>query len=147
MKLRSRQRRSCGIFKLTGLIGAHFGELVRRLWTPHPDIGRGRPWNLSFPDWVLLAVIYLRTNPSERQLAVLFDDSQKQVDRVLHNVLPVLGERLGLAPTDQRELWIVDGTLIPTHDRTWTALCKNYRRSVNVQVIVLRRDRKVGLRG
>jgi hypothetical protein len=33
--------------------------------------------------------------------------------------------------------------LIPTRDHTRTALCKNYRRSVNVQVVVRRRDRRV----
>jgi hypothetical protein len=67
-----------------------------------------------------LATMYLRTNLTERQLAVLFGVSQKQVDRVLHDVVSPLGGLLGPAPTDQRELWIVDGTLIPTHDHART---------------------------
>jgi hypothetical protein len=115
--------------------------LVRRLRVTRPDTGR--PWGLSFPDRVLMATIYLRTNLTERQLAVLFDVSQKQVDRVLHDLMAPLGDLLGPAPSDQRELWIVDGILIATRDHPRTALCKNYRRSVNVQVVVRRRDRRV----
>lgn len=51
---------------------------------------------------------------TDRQLAVLFDVSQKQVDRVRHDLVRLLGELVAPAPTDRRELWIVDGTLIPT---------------------------------
>jgi hypothetical protein len=64
-----------------------------------------------------------------RQRAVLFAVSQKQVDRVLHDLLAGLGDLLGPTPTDWRELWIVDGTMTATRDHTRTALCKNYRRS------------------
>lgn len=39
-----------------------------------------------------MAVMYLRTNLTERQLAVVFDVSQKQVDRVLHDLVRLLGE-------------------------------------------------------
>lgn len=143
MKLRAKYLRSFEMTALTGLSGTHFGELVRRLWAVHPDSGRGRPWGLSFPDRVLMATLYLRTNLTERQLAVLFAVSQKQADRVLHDLLAHLSTLLGPAPTDQRELWVVDGTLIPTRDHTRTALCKNYRRSTNVQVVVRRRDRSI----
>ncbi|MGW5462401.1 transposase [Streptomyces sp. NPDC003996] len=45
--------------------------------------------------------------------------------------------------TDRRELWVVDGTLIPVHDQKRTAKSKNYRRSVNVQIICQTRDRRV----
>jgi hypothetical protein len=103
----------------------------------------GLPWSLSFLDQELLTTLYLRTNLTERQLAVLFDISQKQVDRVLHDLLNPPGNLLDPAPTDERELWIVDGTLLPTRDRTRTALGKTYRRSVNVQVVARRRDRRV----
>ncbi len=143
MKLRTRHLLFTQIYELTGLTGAQFGEAVRRLWTLRPDTGRGRPWALTFPDRVLVSTTYLRTNLTQRQLAVLFDVSQKQVDRVLHDLLPVVGQLLGPPRMDHRELWIVDGTLIPTRDHTKTALCKNYRRSVNVQVVVRRRDRSV----
>ena len=49
---------------------------------------------------MLLTTLYLRTNLTERQLAVLFDISQKQVDRVLHDLLDPLGDLLGSALTD-----------------------------------------------
>jgi hypothetical protein len=125
------------------LTGAQFGEVVSPLWALRPDTGRGHPWHLSFVDRVLATTLYLRTNLTERQLAVLFNISQKQVDRVLNDLVPSLGELLGPARRDHRELWIVDGTLIPTRDHTKTAMCKNYRRSVIVQVVVRRRDRRV----
>lgn len=143
MKLRAKYLRSHEIYELTGLSGTHFGEVVRRPWLQHPDRGRGHPWGLLFPDRVLLTTIYLHTNLTERQLAVISGVSQKQVDRVLHDLMAPLGELLGAAPTDRRELWVVDGTLIPTRDHGRTALCKNYRRSVNTQVVVRRRDRKI----
>ncbi len=143
MKLRARYLRSSQIYELTELSGPRFGEVVRRLRTLRPDTGGGRPWGLSFPDRVLLATMYLRTNLTERQLSVLFDVPQKQVDRVPHDLMPVLGDLLGPPSRDRRELWVVDGTLIPTRDHTKTALCKNYRRSLNVQVVVRRRDRSV----
>lgn len=55
-----------------------------------------RPWNLPFPDRVLLTTMYLRTNLTERQLSVLFGVSQKQVDRVLHDLMTPLGDPLAL---------------------------------------------------
>ena len=52
-------------------------------------------------------------------------------------------ELLGPPPADRRELWVLDGTLIPVHDHTRTAKSKNYRRSVNIQVVCRARDRRV----
>ncbi|MEU5023098.1 transposase [Streptomyces milbemycinicus] len=46
-------------------------------------------------------------------------------------------------PTDRRKLWLVDGTLIPVHDRKRTAKSKNCRRSVNARVVCRARDRRV----
>jgi hypothetical protein len=40
--------------------------------------------------------MYLRTNLTERQLSVLFGVSQKQVDRVLHDLMTPLGDPLAL---------------------------------------------------
>jgi hypothetical protein len=37
----------------------------------------------------------------------------------------------------------VDGTLIPVHDKTKTAKAKDYRRSVNVQIVYRDRQRRV----
>jgi hypothetical protein len=79
---------------------------------------------------------------TQRQVAVLFGVSQKQEGRFLHDLVAALGELLAPMSTDRRDLWIVDDTLIP-RDHTRTALRKNYRRSVNVQVVVRRRNRQV----
>ena len=143
MHLRTRSLCSADIAVLTGMDAPQFGELVRRIWMIRPDSGRGRPWGLSFPDRVLLVATYLHTNLTTRQLGVLFSVSQSQIERVIQDITPVLSSLLGPPPTDRRELWVVDGTLIPTRDHTRTALCKNYRRSVNVQVVCRRRDRRV----
>jgi hypothetical protein len=91
----------------------------------------------------MVATLYLGTHLTERQLAGLLGVSQKQVDRVLDDLLPALSELLSLEPTDRRELWIVDGKSIPTRDHTPTALRRNYRSSTNVQVVERRRDRRV----
>ncbi|WP_202919657.1 hypothetical protein [Streptomyces adustus] len=42
-----------------------------------------------------------------------------------------------------RELWVVDGTQMPVHDQRRSAKNKNYRRSVNVQIVCRARDRRV----
>jgi hypothetical protein len=128
---------------LTGLSGNQFGLLCSRLWERRPDSRRGRPWQLSFPDRVLLVTTAWRTNLTERQLAAVFNVSQSQVDRIIHDLTPHVAALLGPPPTDRRELWIVDGTLIPVEDHTRTALSKNYRRSTNIQIVCRYRDRRV----
>jgi hypothetical protein len=109
----------------------------------HPDGRRGRPWALSFADRLFLVALALRTNLTEQQLASLFSIPQAQVDRVVRDLTGPLGRLLGPPPRDRRELWIVDGTLIPTRDHSRSAKSKNYRRSANVQVVCRRRDRRV----
>jgi hypothetical protein len=143
MRLRTRTLRSTTICDLTGLNGNQFGLLCVTLWSRRPDRRRGRPWGLPFCDRVLLVTLALRTNLTERQLAALFDVSQSQVDRTVRDLTPHLAALLGPAPTDRRELWVVDGTLVPVRDHTRSAISKNYRRSANVQVVCRRRDRKV----
>ncbi|MEE1670629.1 transposase [Streptomyces sp. WAC07094] len=78
-----------------------------------------------------------------QQLGSLFGISHAAAHRVIARLAPPLAELLGPPPTDRRELWVVDGTLIPVHDQELTAKSKNYRRSVNVQVICRARDRRV----
>ena len=131
------------IHAFTGLSDAAFSELVARIWAVRPDNTPVRPWSLSFPDRVLLVVMSLRTNLTERQIAWIFSTTDSTVDRVVHDVSPHLAGLLGPAPIDKRYLWIVDGTLIPTEDHKRSAKSKNYRRSVNVQVVCRRKDRQV----
>ncbi|MGI5518135.1 transposase [Streptomyces sp. CA-106131] len=117
--------------------------LVEQLWEIKPDAGRGRPWSLPFPDRVLLVVLAYRTNLTMQQLGCLFGISHAAAHRVMSRLAEPLAKLLGPPPTDRRELWIVNGTLIPVHDQQRTAKSKNYRRSVNVQIVCRARDRRV----
>lgn len=143
MSLRASRCSEDEIRDWTGLPGRCFAEVVARLWQARPDRRRGRPWSLGFADRVLLVVLALRTNLTERQLAHLFSTTDSTVDRVVHDLAPVLAALLGPAPVDRRELWVVDGTLVPVRDHSRSARSKNYRRSANLQVVTRRRDRRV----
>jgi hypothetical protein len=143
ISLDARTIRPLDIRSWTGLNVKQYTELVHRLWGTHPDTGLGRPWALEFPTRVLLLTLAYRTNLTHRQLADLFGVGAATVHRVIADLGPALAGLLGPPPTDRRELWVVDGTLIPVHDHSRTAKSKNYRRSVNVQVVARARDRRV----
>ncbi|MGI5133542.1 transposase [Streptomyces sp. CA-106110] len=131
----------------TGLTGPQMQHLVEQLWERRPEADHGRNWALPFPDRVLLLVLAYRTNLTRQQLASLFETTDSTVHRVISPLAPLLGELLGPPPGDRRELWVVDGTLIPVHDHTHTAKSKNYRHSVNVQVVCRARDRRIAALG
>ncbi|MGV9563707.1 transposase [Streptomyces sp. NPDC003480] len=76
-------------------------------------------------------------------LGLLFGVSHAAAHRAIDRLAEPLAELLGPPPTDRRELWVVDGTLIPVHDQRRTARSKNYRRSVNVQIVCRARGRRV----
>lgn len=70
-----------------------------------------------------------------RQLAPLFGISPAGA----HRVIDRLGPHLALAPARRPgagEVLIVDGALVPTHDRQVSASSKNYRYSTNLQVLI-----------
>jgi Helix-turn-helix of DDE superfamily endonuclease len=117
--------------------------LTRQRQPPAP----GRPWGLALPVRVLLVLIHLRTNLTTRGLAALFDTSQSAVDRIIHHVVPVLARTLHPDPDTSDHPWIIDGTLIPVHDQSITAISKNYRRSVNTQLIICSQRRRVLVAG
>ncbi|GHG83586.1 hypothetical protein GCM10018779_66740 [Streptomyces griseocarneus] len=101
------------------------------------DPGRpGCPWSLSLEDRVLLAAMYCRTNLSMLQLAPLFEISTAAVGRIIKRHGPLLT----LAPAKRRpgsnDVLIVDGTLVPTRDRSVAASSKNHRYSTNTQVLI-----------
>jgi Helix-turn-helix of DDE superfamily endonuclease/DDE superfamily endonuclease len=103
----------------------------------------GRPWKLSLPVRLLLVLIHLRTNLTTRALAALFATSQSAVDRIIHHLVPVLARALRPVPDTSDYPWIIDGTLIPVHDQSITAISKNYRRSINTQIIICAHRRRV----
>src|SRR5262245_35191376 len=70
-----------------------------------------------------------------RQIGPLFGVSHSAA----HRVIDTLGPLLALAPMRRRrveQVSIVDGTLIPTRDRTLATRSKNYRYSTNLQVAI-----------
>ncbi|MFD8423538.1 transposase [Streptomyces sp. NPDC059466] len=143
MRLRLTHCTSADLRAWTGLTGPQMHRVVERLWATAPDAGRGRRWALPFPDRALLLVLAYRTNLTMQQLGALFGISDSAVHRTVDRLAGPLAALLGPPPTDKRELWLVDGTLIPVHDKKRTAKSKNYRRSVNVQIVCRARDRRV----
>jgi DDE family transposase/DDE superfamily endonuclease len=147
MRLRLAHCTSGGLRAWTGLTGPQMQYLVAQLWELASDTGRGRPWSLPFADRTLLVVLAYRTNLTMQQLGSLFGISHAAAHRVMTRLAAPLAELLGPPPADKRELWVVDGTLIPVHDRQRTAKSKNYRRNVNVQIVCRARDRRVAAVG
>ena len=112
--------------RLVGIVRRRGGE----------QCGSGRRWGLSLADRVLLVAVYYRTNLTLRQVALLFGISKSAAGRVVDH----LGPYLMLSPVRRRtspeQVLIVDGTLVPTHDRNIAASSKNYRYSTNLQVVI-----------
>jgi len=124
----------------TGLSPRTFRRLVaqveRRGGRLVADGIKGRQWLLPLADRVLLVATYYRTNLTMRQLAPLFGIKTAAV----HRIVDRLGPFLALAPARRKygpdTVLIVDGTLVPTRDHTVAAQSKNYRYSVNMQVMI-----------
>jgi len=121
----------------TGLSVRQFRKLVRVVaGRGGEQTGTGRRWGLSWADRVLLVAVYYRTNLTFRQVALLFGISKSAANRVVDHLAPLLA----LSPVTRKHspdtVLIVDGTLVPTHDRTMSASSKNYRYSVNMQVVI-----------
>jgi Transposase DDE domain/Helix-turn-helix of DDE superfamily endonuclease len=111
---------------------------ARHRISPHP----GRPWGLPLTVTVLLVLIHLHTNLT-RALAARFDTSQSTVDRIIHHLVPVLTSTLRPETDTSTNPWIIDGTPIPVHDQSITAISNNYRRSLNTQIIICAHRRRV----
>jgi hypothetical protein len=124
----------------TGLSVDQFQELVRIVaGRGGEQAGVGRRWGLSLADRVLLTTVYYRTNLTFRQIALLFGISKSAANRVVDHVAPLLvlpEVTVPEGPDSADTVLIVDGTLIPTHDRSVSASSKNYRYSVNMQVVI-----------
>ena len=105
---------------------------------------RGRPWSCALPARVLIACTALRTNLTFRELAASFAISKSAAHRMVSTMTTQLAALAGeRRPSDRRESWVVDGTLIPTRDHRCAARSKNYRWSCNAQILVRRRDLRV----
>jgi len=121
----------------TGLSVRQFQELVRIVaGRGGEQAGVGRRWGLSLADRVLLTTVYYRTNLTFRQVALLFGISKSAANRVVEHLAPLLALAPVSTPHSPDTVLIVDGTLVPTHDRDMSASSKNYRYSVNMQVVI-----------
>ncbi|MFG3065017.1 transposase [Streptomyces sp. NPDC048231] len=120
----------------TGLSPRCFGKLVTTVRRETAaDTHRGRPWGLPLKDRILLVAAYWRTNLTMRQLAPLFGVSKSAADRIIDH----LGPLLALQPRKRLRkdtVLIVDGTLVPTRDRSIAEQSKNYRYSTAHQVVI-----------
>ncbi|MEV6527298.1 transposase [Longispora sp. NPDC051575] len=127
------------IYPFTGLTPRQFKRVVavvrRRGGPVIADRRPGRQWTLVLADRVLLLAVYYRTNLNMRQVALLFGVSTTAAHRIIDRLAPLLDtepvRRMG-----PDEICIVDGTLVPVHDRRMAASSKNYRHSVNLQVLI-----------
>ena len=115
--------------------------VIHRLAYEHQ---RGRPWSCSLAQRILITCTALRTNLTFRELAASFAISKSAVHRIVSTMTPRLAAlAIENGPSDRRESWVVDGTLIPTRDHRRAARSKNYRYSCNAQVLIRRRDLRV----
>ncbi len=121
----------------TGLSVRQFGKLVGIVrGRGGEQTGTGRRWGLTLADRVLLVAVYYRTNLTLRQVAPLFGVSKSAAGRVVDHLAPLLVLAPVRKPHGPATVLIVDGTLVPTHDRTMAASSKNYRYSTNLQVVI-----------
>ena len=102
-----------------------------------------RPRGSPLPVRVGLVLIHLPTNLTTRARAAVFDTSQSSVDPIIHHLVPVPAHARRPAADHSTYPRIIDGTLIPVHDQSITAISKNYRRSVNAQIITCAHRRRV----
>jgi hypothetical protein len=110
------------------------------------EVRRGRPWRLPLEDRVLLVAAYWRTNLTMRQYALLVGVSKSSADRIIDHLAPLLALQPVRRPRKDT-VFIVDGTLVPTRDRSVAASSKNYRYSTNHQVVINADTRLVTLVG
>lgn len=119
----------------SGLTESQFARLVALVRRRGGDVQRGRPWRLPLEDRVLLVATYWRTNLTLRQVAPLFGVSKSAADRILDHLAPLLAISPARRPRKET-VYIVDGTLVPTRDRSIAASSKNYRYSTNLKVVI-----------
>jgi len=131
-------RQSAWIVPFTGLSVRQFRQVVgvkRRGGEVIADRRPGRQWTLVLADRVLLLAVYYRTNLNMRQVALLFGVSTTAAHRIIDRLAPLLDTEAVPAMGPQ-QVCIVDGTLVPVHDRDVAASSNNYRHSANLQVLI-----------
>lgn len=132
-------------------------ELIARCWQVHSgrqpgDLGR-YAFMMPFGKAVSMILIMARHNLAQQLTGDLFGVSQATVSRVWRHLLPIIGQvtaldRSRLADALQRGLVLLDGTPIPTGDRTGTGTGttkynkKHHKQALGLQVAAFR-DRRL----
>lgn len=121
----------------TGLGLRQFNKLIPALRREGTDpVRKSRPWSLPLQDRVLLVAAYQHTNLTLRQLLPAV--RHLQADGVTGS--SIASGRLSPSSPGWRYrkdiVLIVDGTLVPTHDRVVAASSKNHRHSTNHQAVI-----------
>jgi hypothetical protein len=80
-------------------------------------------------------MLLVLTNLTTRGLAALFGTSPSAADRIIDHLLPVPAQPLQPATDTSHHAWIIDGTVLPVHHQSITAISTNYRPSINTQII------------
>ena len=137
-----------------GLTRAQMTELIARCWQVHSgrqpgDLGR-YAFVMPFGKAVSMVLIMARHNLAQQLTGDLFGISQATVSRVWRHLLPIIGQvtaldRSRLADALQRGLVLLDGTPVPTGDRTGTGTTnynkKHHKQALGLQVAAFRDGR------
>lgn len=129
----------------TGLSENQILELVARVWEIMDSRRErsGRRRRLGLYRQVVMVLVMVRHNLGQAVVADLFEVSQPTVSRIYRRILPLIGEALCLHVPDLAEavrgrVLLVDGTLIPTGNRTGHSddySGKRHRSGMNIQVL------------
>ena len=132
------------MYHTTGLTKEQIAELCALISREHPGFNkpRGRKRALGLFKSVLVALMYLRRNRVQHELAELFGVSQATISRIITAMVPrivaVLAEVVPAADDlDPSVQLLVDGTLVPcwswkAHPELWSG--KHRTTGLNVQV-------------
>ncbi|MCV7196553.1 helix-turn-helix domain-containing protein [Mycobacterium angelicum] len=103
------------VYALTGVTVA---EVDRSTAITDPGHRPGRPPGLTHRDRVLLTLVALRTNLTERALAAIFDTSQPTAHRIIRDLTAAVAGLFVPDQFDDTDTLLLDGTLIPVHDQS-----------------------------
>ncbi|RPF20338.1 transposase family protein [Myceligenerans xiligouense] len=132
-----------------GLTGAQTAELIARCWQVHtgrPD-GDRYDFTLPFGRAVTMVLIIARHNLPQQLTGDLFGIAQATVSRIWRYLIPMIGQvtaldRKHLADALERGTVLIDGTPIPTGNRTGTGTtnyaAKHHKQALGVQVAAFR---------
>lgn len=128
-----------------GLTPAQTSELIARAWQVHD----GRPpaerenFTMPFGRAVVMVLLMARHNLAQQLAADLYGTSQPTVSRIWRYLIVLLGQvtamdRQHLSQALQRGVVLIDGTPIPTGNRTGTGTTnfngKHRKQALNIQV-------------